>query len=101
MSDHNCTNEGKLATLISDIKTLVDRMDKTENKTDQNTRDIQTLKENNASYAEKFERVFELLTEIKDELKAKNERLPILIYSVVGMVIGGSISGVIVWLITK
>jgi len=98
--NHNVTMEK--------IKILSDRLDKTEKKTDINASDIQKLKENKASSDEKFDRIFSLLGDLKDSIdeiqkaiKEKNERLPTLVYSVAGMVIGGSLSGMLVWLITK
>jgi len=87
--------------VIEKINTLTARMDKTESKTDQNTEDIQDLKQNKASTDEKFNRVFELLGEIKDAIQRKNERLPALMYTIAGVVAGGLIVGVIMWLITK
>lgn len=94
--------------VLEKLKTINDRLDKTEKETRTNTKDIQYLKEHKVSNEEKFERVFELLAELKDTLsdiqqtiKEKNERLPTLVYSVAGMVIGGSLSGVIVWVLTK
>jgi len=98
--NHNVTMEK--------IKILSDRLDKTEKKTDINASDIQKLKENKVSSDEKFDRIFSLLGDLKDSIdeiqkaiKEKNERLPTLFYSVAGMVIGGSLSGMLVWLITK
>ena len=98
--NHNVTMEK--------IKILSDRLDKTEKKTDINASDIQKLKENKVSSDEKFDRIFSLLGDLKDSIdeiqkaiKEKNERLPTLVYSVAGMVIGGSLSGMLVWLITK
>ena len=94
--------------VIEKIKVLTERMEKTERKTDINTCDINELKQNKASNDEKFERVFELLgelkyslTEIKDSIQKRNDRLPTLVYSVGGMVIGSVLSGVIVLWLTK
>ena len=94
--------------VLEKIQTLTDRLEKTEKKTDINTSDIQKLKENKATSDEKFDRIFSLLGDLKDSIdeiqkaiKEKNERLPTLVYSVAGMVIGGSLSGLVVWLITK
>ena len=94
--------------ILEKLKTVIERLDKTEEETRTNTKDIQYLKEHKVSNEEKFERVFELLAELKDTLsdiqqtiKEKNERLPTLVYSVAGMVIGGSLSGLIVWIATK
>ena len=94
--------------ILEKLKTVIERLDKTEKETRLNTKDIQYLKEHKVSNEEKFERVFELLAELKDTLsdiqqtiKEKNERLPTLVYSVAGMVIGGSLSGLIVFLVTK
>lgn len=94
--------------VLEKIKTLEDRLHKTEKKTDINTSDIQSLKENKASSDEKFDRIFSLLGDLKNSIdeiqkaiKEKNDRLPTLVYSVAGMVIGGSLSGLIVWLLTK
>jgi len=66
------------------------------------------LKQVKAGNDEKFEHIFRLLGDLKDSigdigkiLKEKNERLPNLVYSISGVVIGSIMSGVIVWLITK
>ena len=90
------------------LKTIVERLDKTESKTDENSAKIQALEQNKASNDEKFERVFQLLGDLKDSIKdiqkaieVKNERLPAMMYSIGGVVVGSSISGVIVWLLTS
>ena len=94
--------------VLEKIETLCKRLDKTENRTDLNTTDIQTLKENKATNDEKFDRVFYLLGELKSSidsigktLKEKNERLPNMVYSVGGVIIGSVFSGMMVWLLTK
>jgi len=94
--------------ILEKIDSIIDRLNKTEDKTDINTTDIQNLKQSNVSTDEKFTRVFELLCELKEgmtdirkAIEMKNERLPTLIYTVGGIVLGGSISGVIVFILTK
>ena len=108
MEHDKCKHELEFGNIASEIKNIILRLDKTESKTNDNTKHIQDLRENKASTDEKFMRVFELLGDLKssiDEIqkaiKERNERLPTLVYSVAGMVLGGSISGVLVWLLTK
>jgi chromosome segregation ATPase len=94
--------------VLEKIKTIEDRLHKTEKKTDTNTSDIQSLKENKVSSDEKFERIFSLLADLKESIdniqksiEKKNDRLPTLVYSIAGMIIGGSLSGIIVFLLTR
>ncbi len=108
MAHDDCKKEGDLGKMQSEIKGILNRLERTENKTDQNTSDIRELKENKAGTDEKFLRVFELLSELKKSIdkiqvaiEVKNERLPNFIYSVTGMVLGGVLVGVIVWMLTK
>lgn len=108
MAHDDCKHEGELGTITSKLESIIHRLDKTEDKTDQNAADIQELKENKASTDEKFNRVFELLSDLKGSIdkiqkaiEVKNERLPNFIYSVTGMVLGGVLTGVVVWILTK
>lgn len=94
--------------ILEKIKQLENRADDHENDIKGNSKDIQRLKENKATNDEKFERVFQLLGELKNSvdnvvksLKERNERLPNAVYAISGAVVGSVMSGVILWLITK
>lgn len=50
---------------------------------------------------ERFKQVFEKLDEIIGILKERENRIPNLVYSIAGMVIGGCASGVIMWFIAN
>lgn len=94
--------------IIERMAMIIDRLDKTEAKTDKNTEDINHLQRNKASNDQKFERVFELLGELKESMgkiekaiSRKNDRLPTMMYSVAGVIAGSVISGVIMWIVTR
>lgn len=79
------------------IKTLFERLKNTEEKTDKNVNDIQVLKESKAENKILLETIQKEIIDIKEILQKKNERLP----TIVGVILGSSVSGVIVWLITS
>ena len=87
--------------IMASIKALSDIVEdeKAERKT--NTADIQKLQIDKGVSDEKIDQVFKILKEIKDAIQVKNERLPNFIYSVGGAIAGGTIVGVLLWLITR
>lgn len=109
MAEHDkCKHESEFGNIAAEIKNIILRLDKTETQTKDNTVHIQDLRENKASTDEKFTRVFELLGDLKESMtkiqkaiEKKNERLPSLLYAIAGIVIGSTISGVIMWIVTK
>lgn len=99
---------GEHNVVLERIKTLSERMNNTEKETQNNTKELQALKENKATNDERFDRVFYLLGELKNSideigksLKEKNDRLPNMVFAVVGTVMGSVTTGVILWLITR
>jgi len=91
MAHDECLKQSDIATLQEKVEGILTRLDKTEVKTDRNIDDIQELKQHKASNDQKFERVFELLGELKKSMdkiqksiEKKNDRLPTLVYSVAG-----------------
>ena len=87
--------------ILEKINAIVDRLCITECETNVNVIDIQSLKENKASTDEKFNRIFDLLGEIKDAIKVKNNRLPNFIYTVGGMITGSVVVSVLLSVIAK
>lgn len=73
-----------------------------------NTDEIESLKQRMSKLErrsdvsdERFKQVFDKLDEIIGILKERENRIPNLVYSISGMVIGGVASGVIMWLIAN
>lgn len=77
----------KMDGAIDEIEALKQRMSKLERRSDVSD--------------ERFKQVFEKLDEIIGILKERENRIPNLVYSISGMVIGGVASGVIMWLIAN
>ena len=77
----------KMDGAMDEIESLKNRMSKLERRSDVSD--------------ERFKQVFEKLDEIIGILKERENRIPNLVYSIAGMVIGGVASGVIMWLIAN
>ena len=62
---------------------------------------ISSLESGSAVSEERFKQVFEKLDTIIETLRDRQQRIPNLVYAVVGTAAGGSIGGVVVWIVTR
>jgi hypothetical protein len=91
----DCLNMKNLSERLDEVKRIVDdkgdmfetRITKLERKSDVND--------------ERFDRVFEKLDDIISILKERSGRLPTLVWTVGGMVLGGVFVGVVMWTLGK
>ena len=93
MECKDCINAKTLKEQIENVKKIVD------SKGDMFEERITKLERRSDVNDQKFLQVFEKLDEIISILKERENRLPTLVYSVSGMVLGGTITGVILWVI--
>jgi len=93
MECKDCINAKTLKEQIENVKKIVD------SKGDMFEERITKLERRSDVNDQKFIQVFEKLDEIIAILKERENRLPTLVYSVSGMVLGGTITGVILWVI--
>ncbi len=63
--------------------------------------EIVKLKESKAETKVLFDSIHKELSEIKEILQERARQLPTMVYSIAGMVIGGVITGVILWIAQK
>lgn len=87
----SCENHALIEATVKELKKAVK----------ENSDDIVKLKESRAENKILFETIKDELSEIKEILQERAKQLPTLVYSIVGMVIGGTLTGVIVFLLTN
>lgn len=87
----SCENHALIDATVKELKATVTR----------HGQEIATLKESRAENKILFETIQKELTEIKEILQERAKQLPTLVYSILGMIIGGTITGVILWIVQK
>ena len=94
----NCINKLMLG---KDMDHMAIKMDGAIDEIEALKQRMSTLERRSDVSDERFKQVFEKLDEIIGILKERENRIPNLVYSIVGVVIGGVLSSAIMWSVTR
>ena len=88
-------------TICEDHVLIKAKVEDLEEITKVHTLEIAKLREQKSENKILFETIQDQIKEIKEILQDRASRLPTLAYSIIGMIIGGTITGVVLWVCSK